>query len=59
METTVTPSSSGTEDGLDNDDGTGTAAAKTTKNGTTVWNFRPYINYNAVEKSNDTAAKED
>ncbi|OWZ04067.1 hypothetical protein PHMEG_00024097 [Phytophthora megakarya] len=52
-------SSSGSEDSLDNDDSSGTAAAKTTKDGTTVWNFRPYINYNAVEKFNDTAPKED
>ncbi|OWY99343.1 hypothetical protein PHMEG_00029662 [Phytophthora megakarya] len=52
-------SSSGSEDSLDNDDGSGTAASKTTKDGTTVWNFRPYINYNAVEKFNDTAPKED
>ncbi|OWY98753.1 hypothetical protein PHMEG_00030407 [Phytophthora megakarya] len=52
-------SSSGSEDSLDNDDGSGIAAAKTTKDGTTVWNFRPYINYNAVEKFNDTASKED
>ncbi|OWZ07020.1 hypothetical protein PHMEG_00020641 [Phytophthora megakarya] len=41
------------------DDGSGTAAAKTTKDGTTVWKFRPYINYNVVEKFNDTAPKED
>ncbi|OWY97216.1 hypothetical protein PHMEG_00032312 [Phytophthora megakarya] len=30
----------------------------TTKDGTTVWNFRPYINYK-VEKFNDTGRKED
>ncbi|OWZ20247.1 hypothetical protein PHMEG_0005366 [Phytophthora megakarya] len=52
-------SSSGSEDSLDNDDGSGTAASKTTKDDTTVWNFRSYINYNAVEKFNDTAPQED
>ncbi|OWZ02354.1 hypothetical protein PHMEG_00026094 [Phytophthora megakarya] len=52
-------SSSGSEDSLDNDDGSGTAAAKTTMDGTTVWNFKPYINYNAVEKCNTTVSKED
>ncbi|OWZ01469.1 hypothetical protein PHMEG_00027134 [Phytophthora megakarya] len=52
-------SSSGSEDSLDNDDSSGNAAAKSTKDGTTVWNFRSYINYNAVEKFNDTAPKED
>ncbi|OWZ03873.1 hypothetical protein PHMEG_00024322, partial [Phytophthora megakarya] len=52
-------SSSGSEDSLANDDSSGTAASKTNKDSTTVWNFRPYINYNAVEKFNDTAPKED
>ncbi|OWZ15390.1 hypothetical protein PHMEG_00010975 [Phytophthora megakarya] len=52
-------SSSGSEDSLDNDDGSGTAAAKTTKDSTMVWNFRPYINYNEVEIFNGTAPKED
>ncbi|OWY97530.1 LOW QUALITY PROTEIN: hypothetical protein PHMEG_00031919 [Phytophthora megakarya] len=52
-------SSSGSEDSLDSDECSGTAASKTTKGGTTVWNLRPYINYNAVEKFNDTAPKED
>ncbi|OWZ02859.1 hypothetical protein PHMEG_00025510 [Phytophthora megakarya] len=52
-------SSSGSEDSLDNDDGSGTATTKTTKDGTTAWNFRPYINYNAVEKFDDTAPNED
>ncbi|OWY98473.1 hypothetical protein PHMEG_00030757 [Phytophthora megakarya] len=51
--------SSGSKDSLDNDEGPGTAASKTTKDGTTVWNFRSYINHNAVEKFNDTASKED
>ncbi|GMF51934.1 unnamed protein product [Phytophthora fragariaefolia] len=31
----------------------------TTKEGTTVWTYRPYINYNAVEKFNEDASVED
>ncbi|OWZ08149.1 hypothetical protein PHMEG_00019360 [Phytophthora megakarya] len=52
-------SSSGSENSLEIDDAAGIAASKTTKDGTTVWNFRLYINYNAGEKFNDAAPKED
>ncbi|EGZ18130.1 hypothetical protein PHYSODRAFT_261346 [Phytophthora sojae] len=31
----------------------------TTKEGTTVWTYRPYINYNAVEKFSEDASVED
>ncbi|GMF51710.1 unnamed protein product [Phytophthora fragariaefolia] len=62
-------SSSGSSDGCSSSSGFSSSSSDdmdldlttstTTKEGTTVWTYRPYINYNAVEKFNEDASVED